>query len=158
METLSKHFRDITKAVFARHGFAQGDVVGHWAEIVGPDLARVSVPERIKWPRQAGEGGRKSGGTLVVKAAPGRAIDLQYEGPRIIARINSFLGHGAIAQVKVIQATGLPAAAPRRQAVKDDIPVHNQNLEAMNDGPLKDALNRLGRGVAGARQSSPQGK
>ena len=55
METLSKHFREITKAAFARYGFAQADVVANWEAIVGPELAAVSAPERIRWPRGSGE-------------------------------------------------------------------------------------------------------
>ena len=97
METLSKHFREITKAAFARYGFAQADVVANWDAIVGSDLAAVSAPERIKWPRGAGEEAQKQGGTLVIRAAPGRALELQYEASRIISRINSFFGYGAVA-------------------------------------------------------------
>ncbi len=84
MESLTKHFRSITRAAFARHGFAQADVVSNWTEIVGEDLGAISAPERIRWPRGAGDEARKSGGTLVMRAAPGRALDLQYEAPRII--------------------------------------------------------------------------
>ena len=94
METLSKHIRDITKAAFARHGFAESDVVAHWAAIVGDELAAVSAPERIKWPRGSGETAQKQGGTLMIRAAPGRALELQYEASRIMARINSFFGYG----------------------------------------------------------------
>jgi hypothetical protein len=156
METLSKHFREITKAAFARYGFAQADVVANWEAIVGNDLAAVSAPERIKWPRGAGEQAHKQGGTLVIRAAPGRALELQYEASRIIARINSFFGYGAIAGIKVIQAQELPhppAKAPLLQK-----PVCEQELASLEESPLKAALERLGRGVAGSSRSSPQGK
>ena len=156
METLSKHFREITKAAFARYGFAAADVVANWEAIVGPDLAGVSAPERIRWPRGSGEQAQKQGGTLVIRAAPGRALELQYEASRIISRINSFFGYGAVAGIKVMQAvnlgTGRPQPPPRPQK-----PVCEQQLATVEDGPLKDALERLGRGVAASR-SSPQGK
>lgn len=156
METLSKHFREITKAAFARYGFAQADVVANWDAIVGEDLAAVSAPERIKWPRGSGEDARKQGGTLVIRAAPGRALELQYEASRIISRINSFFGYGAVAGLKV-----MPAAAfvlPRRKPpALPDKPVHEQDVNAVEDPSLRAALERLGRGVAGSR-SSPQGK
>jgi hypothetical protein len=157
METLAKHFRDITKAAFARYGFAESDVVAHWAAIVGEDLAAVSAPERIKWPKGAGEAAQKQGGTLVIRAAPGRALELQYEASRIISRINSFFGYGAIAALKVMQAAEL--AQPRRtKRPLPEKPVCEQELELLEDGPLKAALERLGRGVAGSSRSSPQGK
>jgi hypothetical protein len=157
METLTRHFRDITRAAFARHGFAQADVVANWEAIAGSDLARVSAPERISWPRGAGEQAQKQGGTLIIRAAPGRALELQYEAARIIARINSFFGHGAIAGIKVMQGQTLP---PQPSGPPDlpEKPVCEQSLASVDEGPLKAALERLGRGVAGALRSSPQGK
>ena len=157
METLAKHFRDITKAAFARYGFAEQDVVAHWEAIVGEAFAAVSAPERIKWPRGSGEAAQKQGGTLVIRAAPGRALELQYEASRIIARINSFFGYGAIASLKVMQAAEL-GRSPRKPMVIPEKPVCEQQLDTLEDSPLKTALERLGRGVAGASRSSPQGK
>ena len=156
METLSKHFREITKAAFARYGFAQADVVANWNAIVGEELAAVSAPERIKWPRGAGEDAQKKGGTLVIRAAPGRALELQYEASRIISRINSFFGYGAVASLKVMQAVEL-GKGPWRPPPLPKKPVHEQALNAVEDPSLREALERLGRGVAAGR-SSPQGK
>ena len=157
METLSKHFREITRAAFARHGFAQADVVANWEAIVGSDLAEVSAPERIRWPKGAGEEAQKQGGTLIIRAAPGRALELQYEASRILARINSFFGYGAIAAVKVVQAQALPQR-PSRPLPLPEKPVCEQELASLEESPLKAALERLGRGVAGASRSSPQAK
>lgn len=156
METLSKHFREITKSAFARYGFAQADVVASWDAIVGADLAAVSAPERIKWPRGAGEEAQKRGGTLVIRAAPGRALELQYEASRIISAINSFFGYGAVASLKVMQAVELGKPRPRPPALPEK-PVHEQDVNTVDDPLLRQALERLGRGVAG-RTSSPQGK
>lgn len=157
METLAKHFRDITRAAFARYGFAAADAVANWEAIVGSELAAISAPERIKWPRSPAEEQRKQGGTLIIRAAPGHALSLQYEASRIIARINSFFGYGAIASVKVVQGTS--AIRSSRKAI--EIPEKSdfeQELEAIDDSPLKSALDRLGRGVSATRRSSPQGK
>lgn len=158
MESLTKHFRNITRAAFARHGFAQADVVTNWNEIVGEDLAAISAPERIRWPKGAGEEAQKSGGTLVIRATPGRALDIQYEASRIIGRINSFFGYGAVAALKVVQAGALlqKPPAPARHVLQ--ISIDNQELAAMEDGQLKAALERLGQGIAMASKSSPQDK
>jgi hypothetical protein len=157
METLSKHFREITKAAFARYGFAAADAVANWEAIVGEDLAAVSAPERIRWPRGSGETAQKQGGTLIIRAAPGRALELQYEASRIIARINGYFGYGAIAAVKVVQAATLPIT-PAKPPVLPEKPVCEQELGEMEASPLKDALERLGRAVAASARSSPQGK
>lgn len=157
MESLTRHIRAITKAAFTRYGFAQGDVVAHWPEIVGADLVEASLPERIRWPKPAGPDAPAQGGTLIIRAAPGRALEIQYEASRIIARINSFFGYGAIAKLKVLSAAELMPrprtvpAAPRKTLCE-------QELGSFSDDALKAALERLGQGVAGARPSSPQGK
>ena len=147
METLDKHFRELTRAAFARHGFAQAELVGRWPEIVGGELSGVSEPERIKWPRGAAENARKTGGTLVIRAAPGRALELQHESPLIIERINRFLGFGAIDTVKIIQAATWPQNQPitRPSSQKK---LCEQELAAIDDDSLKAALERLGAGVA----------
>jgi hypothetical protein len=157
METLGKHFRAITEAAFKRYGFAQGDVVAHWAEIVGADLAQHSAPERIRWPRQAGEQAQMQGGTLIIRAAPGRALELQYEALRIIGRINSFFGYAAVTKLKVTQSA-TPFHTPPARPTLPEKPLCEQSLATVEDEALKAALSRLGRGVAGATRSSPQDK
>src|SRR5437764_7180361 len=101
MESLAKQFRQLTAAAFHRYGFGYAELMPQWAAIAGEDIARICEPERIRWPRNSAE---KKGGTLVLRAAPGRALDLQHESHRLAERINSFYGFGAIAAVKIIQA------------------------------------------------------
>ncbi len=152
METLDKHFRELTRAAFARHGFAQAELIARWTEIVGEELSGVSEPERIKWPRGAAESARKMGGTLVIRAAPGRGLELQHEAPVIIERVNRFHGHGAIDAIRIVQSATWPRSQPasRRAPAKK---LCEQELAVIDDKPLKAALERLGAGVAGRRAS-----
>lgn len=157
METLTKHFRELTRSAFARYGFAQAELLGRWPEIAGMELSRVSEPERIKWPRGTGDNAQRTGGTLVVRAAPGRGLELQYEVPRIIERLNRFFGYGAIASVKIVQAGSWPATGPAPLAELPQKKLFEQSVAAIEDDGLRAALERLGAGVAAAR-GSPQGK
>jgi len=146
METLGKHFRELTKAAFTRHGFAYAELLMQWRAIAGEDVASLCEPERIKWPRYSTE---KRGGTLILKAAPGRALDLQHETPRIAERINSFYGHAAIATIKIVQAPLTAKPAPAAKPVLDA--TRAAAIEALihdiADLPLRAALRRLGRGA-----------
>jgi hypothetical protein len=154
METLSKHFRSLTQAAFARHGFAQADLAQCWAEIAGPELAQCSRPERIRWPRGTGEDRQKEGGTLVVRAAAGRLLELEYDGPRLIGRINAFLGYCAIARLRVLPDQ--KAAAPPRSGTQKPTPAAApQPVTGIEDGDLRSALERLALAVATGR-TSPQ--
>ena len=156
MDTLDKYFRNLTRQAFARYGFAYAEVIARWPEIVGEDLARVSRPDRIRWPRGAAAA-EKSGGTLLVGAAPGRALELQYEVPRIIERVNRFYGHGAIAAVKVTTLARPPPSPPKPPPVSTN-PVPVQLVAPISDDRLKAALTQLGASVAVRAQTSPHGK
>ena len=158
METLDKHFRALTKAAFDRFGFGQGELVARWPEIVGEGVAAYCEPEKIRWPRAAGEAARRAGGTLHITALPGRALDVQYEAPRLIERINRFFGFAAISNLKITQgpltrkSAAEPAALPPAPA-RLTAPIH-----AVGDTALEEALTRLAAGVASRPPSSPQGK
>lgn len=156
MQTLDKDFRALTRAAFARYGFAYGDLITQWPAIVGESVAQWSEPERIKWPR-AGSDERKQGGTLVIRVTPGRGLDLQHETPRIIDRINAFYGYGAIATVKIRQGplSRKTAASPTPPALAaPDAMALESELQGVADPGLKHALRRLGQGVLSPR--SPQ--
>jgi hypothetical protein len=159
METLDKHFRHLSKASFARYGFAYGDLIAQWPAIVGVQLAEHCEPERIRWPKTTGHDDKQAGGVLVIRAAAGRGLELQYEGPQIIERINQFFGYGAITSLKIMQGHFTPK---RAIVVAADDPRMMQSLAQKLDGiaddRLREALSRMGRGVLSAAKSSPQGK
>jgi hypothetical protein len=158
MQTLDKDFRALTRAAFARYGFAYGDLITQWPVIVGDGVAQWSEPERIKWPR-AGADERRQGGTLMIRVVPGRALDLQHETPRIIDRINAFYGYAAIATVKIRQGH-----LTRKKALSRPLPpleadaarALENELESVSEPSLKDALRRLGQGVLSPRSPQPK--
>ena len=161
MERLDKHFEKLTKASFARYGFAYGELMARWPEIVGETLAQHCEPERIKWPRGSGETAQKLGGTLVIRTEPGRGLDLQYQSHQIIERINQFYGYGAVTSVKVMQGH----IASNKPLKNKDNPLDSKTekalearLESIADEKLKQALHRLGAGALANRPSSPHDK
>jgi hypothetical protein len=161
MERLDKHFEKLTKASFARYGFAYGELMARWPEIVGETLAQHCEPERIKWPRGSGEMAQKLGGTLVIRAEPGRSLDLQYQSHQIIERINQFYGYGAITSVKVMQGhvTNAKTLKNKENLLDPETEkVLDTQLESIADERLKQALHRLGAGALANRPSSPHDK
>ena len=161
MERLDKHFEKLTKASFARYGFAYGELMARWPEIVGEALAQYCEPERIKWPRGSGENAQKLGGTLVIRVEPGRGLDLQYQTHQIIERINQFYGYGAVTSVKIMQAQLTRAKPLTNKGDSLDIKTEEAlslRLQAIGDEKLKEALHRLGVGALAKRPSSPREK
>jgi hypothetical protein len=155
MQTINKHFRDLTAPLFKKHGFAQGDVLANWPQIVGEQVASLSRPDKIRWPRDS-EG--KSGGTLHIRVQAGRGLEVEYLASGIIERVNAFLGYGAVTSLKVLQAHDF------RSSIKTKItqPVAPATVLArvapVADPALAAALTRLGAGVSAQNPRSPQAK
>jgi hypothetical protein len=150
MDRLDKHFKTLTRAVYERHGFAYGEILAHWDAIVGEKLAEHSRPERIKWPKQP-ISARKYGGVLVVRTEPGFALELQYEGPRLMERMNGYFGYGAIAAVKIVPGRIDPEGRHKPSQPADPSPEEELHLKVrlagIGDEALRNALARLGRGL-----------
>lgn len=95
------------------------------------------------------------GGTLHVQVTSGAvALQLQHEAPRLIERVNGFLGFAAVARLKLIQAP-FPATAKRADngsllaALGDRRAAATVPLDGISNPHLRAALARLARRVAG---------
>ncbi len=161
MERLDKHFEKLTKASFARYGFAYGELIARWPEIVGQGLSQYCEPERIKWPRGAGEADQKLGGTLHIRAELGRSLDLQHQAHHIIERINQFYGYGAVTSVKITQSHLTKLKPLKKQANTLDDETGEalvMRLSSIADENLRQSLLRLGAAALGRKPGSPQGE
>src|ERR1700722_13192810 len=74
----------VGRQAFVRAGFADSTLILHWAEIVGPEVARMARP--LKFVENA------AGGVLTLKAEPAASVFLQHETRTLCARINAYLG------------------------------------------------------------------
>ena len=89
-----------------RERAAVGAVFGHWADIVGPQLALHTKPESF----EAGE--------LTVSAdSPAWATQVRLMGPQLLKRLGEELGHGTIRHVRVKGPAG-PPRSPGRLRVR----------------------------------------
>jgi hypothetical protein len=100
----------VVAAAFEKFGFHTAEIMTSWETIVGGDLARLTRPEAIKWPRGAkarvaSEDGdaRTAGATLILASDPAFALEVSYRTQEIIDRINRYFGYRAIAQLRVVQ-------------------------------------------------------
>ncbi|POF61224.1 hypothetical protein CFR73_08380 [Novacetimonas maltaceti] len=128
----------VTRPAFRRQSPAAVQVMLDWADIVGPELARVTVPRRL------------SAGTLTVACAGPVATELQYLAPGLIARINGVCGAGVVSRIRPQQDLTLRPAPPPPRPRPVPAPVE---IGDMPEGPLRDALSRLG-GWVGQRGTS----
>jgi len=144
----------IIDPVIAARGFANGDLLAAWPEIVGAAFAGWTEPERIVWPRGVA-GSEPPPGILHLKVDGPRAVYVQHELPQIVERVNAYLGYFAIAQIRILQKPvarrekrAVPAPRPLSAAAEADL---SATLTDLPDDPLRGALDRLGRGVLAGR-------
>ncbi len=146
------------KALDARFGQGAGGLQARWTEIVGAALARRTEPAKLTAPR-AGPGGAGGGASLELRVEGPSAAIVQHQAPDILARVNLFLGAGAVARLRIVQGPlrGLanrdaPALHAARRRVKGPLDAAAEqaladSLAKAPEGRLKAALERLGREV-----------
>lgn len=156
---LSAQVPGLLHKAYERHGFAHAQVLARWAEIVGPELAEFTRPERIRWPRAAGgetRPGRRTGGTLLVRVDGPVAIELQHSTPQIIERINGYYGYGAITALKIVQGPIARHHKTRRRIPDKLDEVREariaQRVAGIEDERLRATLSKLGRSIMFARK------
>ncbi|MEJ8571740.1 DUF721 domain-containing protein [Microbaculum marinum] len=146
--------------VVARAGFSSTQVIAAWPEIVGPELAARSRPEKLRWPRRQAEGEEATaeGATLVVRAEGFEALEIQHMSSNIAARINAIFGWRAVTRVSIRQGpvesrSGTAAANPGTlpSALPDaENAAADERLATVEDHDLRSALARLGARVSAA--------
>ena len=149
----------VAGAALRRHGFAGPTgaavrVVSDWPAIIGEELARVTMPERLSFPRGAAATS-EPGGVLRIRAAGPLALELQHLEPLVIERINRYFGYRAVARLAFVQAppaAPMPkrGAAPPAEIAPEEARRLADSLAGIEDETLRAALRRLGRAVAAA--------
>jgi hypothetical protein len=134
--------------------FVSMELLSAWPEIIGPRLAGLCLPVRLKTaPKGRGKAGSKEGATLEVLADPAVAIDLDYGQTVIVERVNQFFGYQAVGRLKVVRkAEGYQNAAPvLPQAKSAPAPAALAQAGGMvadvRDDDLRAALEHLGARV-----------
>jgi hypothetical protein len=129
--------------VFARQGFASGDLVTHWAEIVGADVAALAEPVKLQWPRAVGDEPPQPA-TLLLRVEGPAAIEIQHLAPAILERVNRYLGWRAVGRIGIRQAPLARLPVRKRPSPPDEkaVAAAAAKLE-IEDVPLRAALARL---------------
>jgi hypothetical protein len=133
---------------FSRQGFASAELVTHWDEIVGREIAAHAEPMKIQWPRQASSGAPELA-TLVLRVQGPAALEIQHLSNVILERVNGFLGWRAIGRLALRQA---PLQRRRKHVPPPSIDPEvarevAATLTNIVDDDLRNALGRLGAAI-----------
>jgi len=137
------------KTLDAKFGRGAEGLQARWSEIVGKTLARRTEPVRLGPPRAGG------GASLEIRVEGPAATLIQHQAGDILARVNLYLGPGAVERLRIVQGPlkrAPRAPAPDRSRPKGPLDAAAERdlahgLAGAPDGRLKEALTRLGREV-----------
>ena len=145
LRTVGANLPKIARRALGRRGFSDAGLIADWQNVVGTTIAGFSQPLRLTFARAK----ERREGTLLLRVAPGFALELQHLEPQLLERINSHFGYPAVAKLKFQQGplTGIARARPRRPrplppALESEL---NDKLAEVEDEGLRLSLERLGR-------------
>ncbi len=136
----------------AKFGKGPGALAARWREVVGAEIARRTEVVKLTKGRNGGPS------SLEIRVAGPAAAIIQHQAHEILARVNLFLGADAVQKLRIVQ--GPLQARPEPNLPRRKLPpldaaqeqTLSQDLAAAPDGPLKNALLALGRGVLRQRR------
>jgi hypothetical protein len=134
----------VVNDAFARQGFAAVEIVTHWEDIAGPELARRSEPMRLTWPKRDDP---DSIGTLTVRVEGPYAIELQHLAPIVMERVNRYFGWRCVGRIAIRQGPVTPrtnvAPAPTEPSLAA-VAEMAEKIGPFEDEALGQSLARLG--------------
>ncbi|HVY33628.1 MAG TPA: DciA family protein [Caulobacteraceae bacterium] len=150
--TAGKSLGKLLKSLEDRFGQGGPDVLrARWREIAGEHLGARTEPVKLVRNRTGG------GATLEIRVEGPAAALIQHQAPQILARVNLFLGSGAVAKLRIVQGKVTPPAgalSPARARRLRNQPLDaaaeaklQQGLSGAPDSPLRTSLLKLGREV-----------
>lgn len=156
----------LTAGLADRRGWSAAGLITYWTEIVGADLARRSMPERLVGQGRLSESAaRFDTGKGKSKAAPRKpaalrirvsgaaALEIQHRETEILERVNGYLGYRAVDRLQLVQGGIAPPTVRRAQLPLDAArsKVLAGKVSEIRDPELRAALERLGRSIARTR-------
>jgi hypothetical protein len=134
---------------FARQGFAVVEIVTHWPEIVGEELAKRSEPMKLTWPRRDDP---DSVGVLQVRVEGAYALEIQHLQPVIIERVNRYFGWRCVGRLAIRQGPVAPRRKRppvRKEPAAAEIEQTRRSIGTFEDEALANSVARLGAFVRG---------
>ena len=147
---VSELLPDILSDVLTRRTGMTLDLIAGWEDIVGPDYAHCTLPEKIVWPRRMDDTDPFKPGMLVVACDGAKALFFQHETIQTLERINHFFGFEAVDKIRILQKPVIPRQKNRRKP--PELPVEKKQkladvLSHIDDPELRKRLEKFGEGV-----------
>lgn len=143
--------KDRLRTAGEKRGFAVARLLTQWEEVAGPDLAPLTRPVKVSYPKDG------LGATLTLLVSPAHGPQVQMELPRLTERVNAVYGYRAIARIALTQtaATGFAegqtpfAGKPKPKPAPDPARLAQATgqMAPITDPGLRGALETLARNI-----------
>jgi len=133
---------------FKRQGFTSCELVTHWEDIVGMEIATNAEPIRMVWTRSS-DPDESPPATLVLRVEGPAAIEIQHQSAVIVERVNRYFGWQALAGIALRQAPlRRRRAKPVRRVIDEALADRiSEQMTGIADDGLRAALGRLGAAI-----------
>jgi hypothetical protein len=133
--------------VFARQGFTSCEIVTHWDDIVGAEIAAMAEPVRMQWIRSR-DPEESPPATLVLRVEGPAALEIQHLSGLIVERVNRYLGWQAVDRLSLRQAPLTRRVRPPRPQIDEAAAAEvAAQMTGIADDGLRAALGRLGAAI-----------
>ena len=131
LNNLTREVQKLTRPLLGQHGFTQVELISHWSDIMGQELAFGVKPVRLTFPAKD-----RMNGVLYVRTAGGAfALLLEHQKGRIMDRVNTYFGYPAVSTLKIEQGG---VRLPHEQESESEWPLSEEELK-----PLLDKINTI---------------
>jgi len=130
------------KDSFASRGGQDAGLFVSWTRIVGPEIAKMCVPEKLTC-----DSSQAQNTTLILRVAPGAALYVESYKAQILAHVHRFYGYPKIAHLRLFQAP-LPKhkQVTPREVRQGEVPEGEEaHIQNVGDEGLQEALRALAR-------------
>jgi hypothetical protein len=161
---VARAVRSVASQALGKVGQSFAQLMTHWPQVVGPELAMKCLPTALNFPR-----GKNADAVLHLATNSAFALELSHQTPLIMERVNSFLGYRAIAELRfdhkqlpfmeykvvtaAVRGVSGQVQAPPATMARPDSPISAevcQIYSEIKDPELREKLESLCRAVASA--------
>ena len=146
LQSIGLYIDQATRTLLGKRGFWNTDIIAHWEEIVGPELAQGIRPDKITYPKG-------KGGVVHVRVAGGAfAVTAEHKKRILLDRLNTFVGTQAFEDMKITQGADFrkkeetPRQKPQPPSVEQLARLENI-VACVKDPQLRQALLEYGKSV-----------
>lgn len=150
LESLGNIFIPIMKDVLSAEDFVEADILWHWGDIVGEEIALFCNPLKTKFNP------KDNNRTLYVEVpAGGFALELRHRESYILEKINMYFGYRAVHKINISQNmnmqvktnVSIQAKQSKEELAESDKKYLDELTAEIKDEKLREILIKLGENV-----------